>query len=148
VEALAVELIVVDDEPAVLALTARILATTGARIHAFARAGAALDALDRMGGTDLVLTDITMPGGMDGQALAAEIGRRWPEIPIVLMSGDPASLERSPGRPLVREVLSKPFTAGALLETVRRVLALDSTTEAASQGLPPQALLERSAGRR
>jgi CheY-like chemotaxis protein len=147
-EAFAVELIVVDDEPAILALTARILATTGARIHACSRAAAALDALERMGGSDLVLSDVTMPGGMDGQALAAEIRRRWPDTPVVLMSGDPASLEPYPGRPRVRAVLSKPFTAAALLETVRRAMTHQSPNETVAPGAPPRVLLEGPAGRR
>jgi DNA-binding NtrC family response regulator len=143
-----VNLIVIDDEPAVLVLTARVLAMTGARIHAYSRAEAALEALERMGGSDLVLSDVTMPGGMDGHALAADIGRRWPEIPVVLMSGDPASLEASPGRPNVREVLPKPFTAAVLLETVRRVLTLHSVPEALTTAPPPAARLEARVGRR
>jgi two-component system cell cycle response regulator CpdR len=35
----------------------------------------------------LLLTDIQMPG-MSGYEPAAEVGQRWPELPIVLMSGN------------------------------------------------------------
>ena len=37
---------------------------------------------------DLVLTDIRMPGSMDGLALAAFVRQRWPELRIMVASGD------------------------------------------------------------
>src|SRR5439155_105866 len=36
---------------------------------------------------DLLLTDIIMPGPMNGKALADEVARRWPTTRIVFMSG-------------------------------------------------------------
>ena len=40
-----------------------------------------------------VFTDIDMPGSMDGLALAAIIRRRWPQIQVVVTSGQrPSSM--------------------------------------------------------
>lgn len=36
----------------------------------------------------LVMTDIHMPGPMNGLGLAQEIWRRWPTLPVILTSGD------------------------------------------------------------
>ena len=36
---------------------------------------------------DLLLTDVIMPGPMNGKALADEVARRWPGTKIVFMSG-------------------------------------------------------------
>ncbi len=36
----------------------------------------------------LVVTDIHMPGSMDGLGLAQEIWRRWPTLPVILTLGD------------------------------------------------------------
>ena len=35
----------------------------------------------------LLVTDIQMPGSMDGIALARHVGERWPHIKIVVISG-------------------------------------------------------------
>src|SRR5512144_2557434 len=37
---------------------------------------------------DIVLSDVSMPDG-DGFFLLAEVQRRWPSLPVVLMSGEP-----------------------------------------------------------
>ncbi|HZP99207.1 MAG TPA: response regulator, partial [Reyranella sp.] len=36
---------------------------------------------------DLVLTDVIMPGAMNGRMLADEVGRRWPATKVIFMSG-------------------------------------------------------------
>ena len=56
----------------------------------------------------LVLSDVVMPGAMDGRALARFVRRFRPEVPVVLMSGyntTPSGPDDS-GVPL----LDKPFT--------------------------------------
>ena len=68
-----------------------------------------------------MLLDCTLPGGMDAE-LAPEADRLG--TAVVLMSGDPERVARLTDRP--RPFLLKPFTLGALLDTVETVLA--STT--------------------
>lgn len=80
-------------------------------------------ALDRMRSAekrpDLLLSDITMPR-LDGKALAAEVHRSWPEIPIVLMTGYAGgALESCPHNVLI----TKPFAPDDLVALVRRTIA-------------------------
>jgi CheY-like chemotaxis protein len=65
---------------------------------------------------DLVLTDIDMPGSMDGLGLAAAIRDRWPSVRIVVMSGKqrPTSDEL----PSETRFVSKPFNNSQLREAV------------------------------
>ncbi len=49
-------------------------------------AAAALTALEH-GGIDLMLTDIMMPGTMDGYALAEQVRARWPAVKVLLTTG-------------------------------------------------------------
>ncbi|HEY5433641.1 MAG TPA: response regulator [Candidatus Limnocylindrales bacterium] len=90
-------------------------------MHAYPDAQAALAGLDTwVGPIDLLLTDVSMPGELDGIALAAVVAERRPEIPVVLMSGDAGSLERATGAPGVSATLAKPFTLEALCEALAR----------------------------
>lgn len=69
---------------------------------------------------DLLLSDITMPR-MDGKALATEVNRSWPEIPIVLMTAYAGgSLESGCPHNLL---ITKPFAPDDLVALVRRTLA-------------------------
>jgi CheY-like chemotaxis protein len=56
----------------------------------------------------LVFTDILMPGGMSGFELAAEIRRRRPDLPILMMSGFPGHF--MPGACESFPIIRKPFT--------------------------------------
>ncbi|KRB86626.1 response regulator receiver protein [Sphingomonas sp. Root710] len=68
---------------------------------------------------DMVLTDVVMPG-LSGVQLARRLNRRWPDLPIVLVSG--FSDELAAGYGAQYELLRKPFTRGALLGTLQRHL--------------------------
>ena len=66
-----------------------------------------------------VLTDFVMPG-MDGLQLAAGIHAIQPSVPILLLSGSPAVLERS--HPAVFTLLRKPLDIEATREALRSAL--------------------------
>jgi len=74
------------------------------------------------GAIDLLVTDMVMPG-MTGQELAVQLQREYPGLCIVFMSGysEHAATEMANADPTVR-LLSKPFSRGALLRTVREIL--------------------------
>ncbi|MFW5739467.1 MAG: response regulator, partial [Myxococcota bacterium] len=68
---------------------------------------------------DLIITDVIMPG-MNGTELAAEVGRRRPDIPVLFMSG--ALRDDLVGRGLLADhaaFLGKPFAPDDLLRAVR-----------------------------
>jgi CheY-like chemotaxis protein len=71
------------------------------------------------GGFDLLVSDIKMPV-MDGIALALNVARDKPNLPILLMTGYADQRERAHGLDqIVRDVVLKPFT----LADIRRVVA-------------------------
>ena len=76
----------------------------------------ALEIVDRFAGRlDLIVTDIQMPQG-DGLTFARAVRKRFPSIPIVLVSGYAAPDAAFP-------FLEKPFTWAELAALVRRLAA-------------------------
>lgn len=118
-------ILVVDDEAAVRALTRHVLETHGFTVIEAATGEQALACLDARGDdVDLVLTDMVMPG-LRGPELVAELERRRPGLPILLMSGfADDDLLRREALPERAHLLKKPFTHDELLAEVRERLAI------------------------
>lgn len=115
--------LVVDDEPAVRAVTVRTLERGGYRVLEAHDGLGALAVVEREGPPSLVLTDLTMPG-LGGAALALQLRERWPALPILLMSGYSAEeLSRQGGIAAGAELIQKPFSAAELTARVSAALA-------------------------
>ncbi|MBT9385031.1 transporter substrate-binding domain-containing protein, partial [Pseudooceanicola sp. CBS1P-1] len=67
---------------------------------------------------DLVLSDIVLPGGLSGVALAQEVRRRHPGLPIVLITGF-AEYDAAQVQALAVPVLSKPCPLPELARAIR-----------------------------
>ncbi|MCJ2074094.1 response regulator [Methylobacterium sp. E-016] len=68
----------------------------------------------------LLFTDVQMPGSRDGFALAREVSRRWPDITIVVASGQ---VSPQPGElPDGVRFLNKPFSAEMVHDHLREIL--------------------------
>jgi len=67
----------------------------------------------------VVLSDIVMPGGMNGMALAQEIAKRYPHIPVLLSSGYSDMVQAAESRFVI---LRKPFQLPALEKSIREAL--------------------------
>ena len=78
--------LVVDDEPLQLRSAARLLRTLG-HSGALAHRGAVALELLAQQVFDLMLLDLRMPE-MDGVETLRQLRRRWPGLPVVLVSGD------------------------------------------------------------
>jgi two-component system, cell cycle sensor histidine kinase and response regulator CckA len=115
--------LVVDDEESIRAVMGRMLQAEGYDVLRARDGREALRQLEELGGlVDLIITDLVMPG-MGGRVLAQELQRRYPELPVVFMSGHPKEVEfprDTPGPE--RPFLMKPISHQALLDTVARVL--------------------------
>lgn len=108
-------ILVVDDEPMVRLVTTKLLRLRGHTVDDAEGGAAALDCLDAVQ-YDLVVTDLSMPG-MSGRELAAEVRRRFPALPVVLLTGDTdAEAEGSD----VSAVVKKPFQLDALEAVVQQ----------------------------
>jgi PAS domain S-box-containing protein len=117
-------ILVVEDEPGVRDITARMLREHGYAVVAAEGPAAALE-LCRSGrlSADLLVTDVVMPG-MSGRELADEFGRLFPDVPVVYISGYSHEVIAHQGvlEPDVM-LVEKPFTDRALLRTVQAALA-------------------------
>ncbi|WP_458095390.1 PAS domain-containing protein [Roseomonas sp. WA12] len=104
------DVLVVDDDPLVLASSAALLADLGHSAREVDSGAAALAALEKGPLPDLVLTDHAMPG-MTGAELATRIAALHPRLPVILASGY-ADLPAGETPELPR--LDKPFGRDAL----------------------------------
>jgi|SRR5580704_4551062 CheY-like chemotaxis protein len=81
-------LIVEDDALQRLATSGMFLAA-GFRVLEAENADEALQLLETNDEIALLLTDVTMPGSMNGSQLAHRVTRQWPRIAIIVVSGRP-----------------------------------------------------------
>jgi CheY-like chemotaxis protein len=112
--------LIVDDEPLIRGYLKTVLAKDRYRTLEAGNAAQAFKIVQKLnGGLDLIVTDITMPGDMDGLDLAYAVRNAFPAIPVVLVSGFMEA--KSAARPLGEfSLVRKPFTPAAILEAVRR----------------------------
>lgn len=116
-------ILVVDDDELVGEATLRRLTSLGYRAIAAATGAEALKALSSGADIDLLLTDIRMPGGMHGPALAKEARRLRPQIKVLFVSGAPdhTSLQDDADEDAAH-LLLKPYTKAELAAKIREVL--------------------------
>ena len=114
------QILVVDDETAILEITRATLAAFNYRVRASGSGDEAISLYaQRHAEIDLVITDLLMPG-MDGPALIQAIRNINPNIKLIAVSGVPSEAKDLG----IYGFLKKPYTTAALLKTVRS--ALDS----------------------
>ncbi len=110
--------LVVEDNDLLRTSFVRQLTSLGYRVEEASDARKALAMLEA-GGIDLVLSDVLMPGDMNGTGLAREIGARFPSVGVILTSGFAEDRDRAD--PSVR-FLAKPVRRQALARAVREAL--------------------------
>jgi CheY-like chemotaxis protein len=119
---------VVDDEPAVVRYMGELLEDWGYRVRLFSSPAAVLAAVEAGShDVDLIITDQTMPG-MSGLALAQQLHRLRPDLPIILCTGYsdgmvPADVLQNG----IRRFFNKPVPAYELLEAVAQELEQKET---------------------
>jgi len=120
--------LVIDDDPIVLAGTAAMLEDLGHTATEVDSAEQGLKILQSDASIDLVITDHAMPG-MTGTELAKRIRRKWPELPVIIATGYaelPGELDRSVPR------LSKPYRQQDLAAVVAQLVGEQPAAEPAS----------------
>nr|WP_087086510.1 hybrid sensor histidine kinase/response regulator [Caballeronia catudaia] len=106
--------LLVEDNPDVAAGVTAVLQVFGCAVHHEASADAAFALLGEGYGFDLVLSDVQMPGRMNGIDLAEQIAKRLPSQKLVLMTGYADEIERA--KHLGVPILAKPFNMNDLLD--------------------------------
>jgi signal transduction histidine kinase/ActR/RegA family two-component response regulator len=115
-------LLLVEDNDAVAQVTAELLESMGCTVQCVSSGQAALQHVDAQElSVDVVLSDIEMPGEIDGIALASLMLQRDPPMPTVLMTGYAVRMEQAVRQRL--DVLPKPCSPAMLVEAIGKALA-------------------------
>ncbi len=110
-------ILLVDDHELFRSVTAELLERIGYQVIAVAHPATALDLLATEPDIDLLLTDLVMPGPMDGLALIEAARSLRPSLKVLLATGHADANATTPRR------LTKPFRQNDLARMVRDVLA-------------------------
>ena len=115
--------LVVDDEPNVRTLVTEVLQEMGLNTLEAAEGPSGLRILDSDAHLDLLISDIGLPGGMNGRQLADAAREKRPSLRVLFITGyaESSVLDRS-NTMSDYEVLTKPFTITDLEEKVRSML--------------------------
>lgn len=118
-------ILLADDDTALRDLVRRTLEADQHRVIAGQDGGEALDAISANGASiDLIMTDVDMPGGVDGIEVANQALAKLPSVKVILMSGFAGLLDRAADLDQKRvSSISKPFTLDAIKQAVRQALA-------------------------
>jgi signal transduction histidine kinase/CheY-like chemotaxis protein len=99
--------LLVEDDESVAGAVGAMLRELGYKVVRVADAAAALAVLEQGEAFDVVFSDMVMPGPMDGSALADEIRKRWPNLPLVLTTGFSEAAEAAAQKGL--RLITKPY---------------------------------------
>lgn len=110
-----VNILLVEDEALISEMMTVVLIEGGFEVHACANAADALRYLASDCGIDLLFTNVDLPGGLDGSALALRARELRPTLPVVYASGSGLDHARAvPGSRFVPKPYS-PFKICSLL---------------------------------
>ena len=115
------KILVIDDEGIVLDSCQRVLEEDGLEVLLVTSADKAITAIEGEE-PSVILVDVKMPV-RDGMDLMREVKERWPDIPILVMSGyDTTETIEQAVKMGAAAFIAKPFTPDELLEKVRQVI--------------------------
>jgi CheY-like chemotaxis protein len=115
------EVLLVEDEPLVRTVQVDILREAELWVVEAQDADEAFDLLRTRPDISVVITDVDMPGSLDGFEFARLVSQGWPSVGILVISGKTAPL---PGDMPPRAVFAaKPVRPAALVNLVRQFLA-------------------------
>ena len=114
----------VEDEPTLRELGRLVLEQYGYRVLEAEAGGQALEVWkEKASKIDLLLTDMVMPGGLNGQELATKLRADKPSLKIIYTSGHSTHLlGKDSGLQVGLNFLPKPYNPQSLAATVRRCL--------------------------
>jgi two-component system cell cycle sensor histidine kinase/response regulator CckA len=115
------KILVVDDDADVRKVTREVLESSGYQIWEAADGLEALDLWRNKGSQiDLLVTDVVLPGRLNGWKLAARLRQQQPGLKVILISS--YAVDHAERNQSQDPVLPKPFSLECLTETVRKCL--------------------------
>lgn len=112
--------LVVEDNELLRFLAIEAISMLGVRVTDCASADEALPLVENSSAISLVITDVCMPGSMDGLELAKVIWTRWPRLPVIVTSGNRSVPDGL--LPSHAMFLRKPWSLDALHQAIRKYL--------------------------
>ncbi|OAS19967.1 ATP-binding protein [Methylobacterium platani] len=115
--------LIVDDEPSVRMLVADVLGDLGYAAIEAAEGGGGLAVLQSAARIDLLITDVGLPGGLNGRQLADAARVTRPDLKVLFITGfaETALLSNGQLEPGMA-VLTKPFAVDALAARIRELI--------------------------
>ena len=113
--------LVVEDNDEVAEVDMALLSMIGYSAVRTKTAAEALTAVESGAVFDLVISDVVMPGAMNGIDLARTLHRRFPALPVLLTTGYSAAAAQAANEGLF--ILSKPYQRETLAASIRRILS-------------------------
>ncbi|MEJ2529131.1 MAG: ATP-binding protein, partial [Gammaproteobacteria bacterium] len=118
-------ILVVDDEPELALIAENTLSKYGYSVLNASTASEAIKILDSHPEVDLLFSDVVMPGGMDGFALARYAKQKYPKIKTLLASGFTHKTNEQQYGEAGQSLLRKPYRKTELIIHVRKTLDSD-----------------------
>ncbi|MCG7362762.1 PAS domain S-box protein [Roseomonas sp. ACRSG] len=127
--------LVVDDEPSVRLLVVEILQDLGYVTIEAADGAGGLQVLRSDTRIDLLVTDVGLPGGMNGRQMVDAAREARPDLKVLFITGYTEDTVLGRGQlALGAQILTKPFSMENLAAKVRAMIAQGGAAEAAQDG--------------
>ena len=116
-----VAVLIVEDEPLIRMGTVYLIEDAGFEVYEAGSADAAIALLELHNENRLIVTDVDMPGSMDGLKLAHYVRGRWPPVKIIVTSGHVTVTEES--LPSGALFIPKPYDPAEITHKIRELVA-------------------------
>ncbi len=118
-----IKILVVDDEYDLLEVASAYLEDMGFEVIAATNGEQAMKSIESNPDIELLLTDIVMPGGMNGTELSKKARKKLPNIKILYMSGFPSGvIADKSGTDLDAPLLTKPYSLDELSSALEELI--------------------------
>ena len=117
------KVLVVEDEPLIRLGLASVIEEAGYQVVEAANADGAIRRLEADSSIRVVVTDVDMPGSMDGIKLAHYVRQKWPPIHLIVISGKIGV--RAGELPEGARFMGKPYQEAALVGLLKTMIATD-----------------------
>lgn len=109
--------LIVEDDPLQMMMAVDLVDESGLISVSARNADQAIEILESRDDICIVLTDVEMPGSMDGLKLAAMVRDRWPPIQLLVASGN--VVRENIDLPEASRFIDKPYPPDQLIRTLR-----------------------------
>jgi len=111
-------ILLVEDEVLIRMLLAEVLRDKGYQVIEAASGDEGLAILLSGQHVTMIITDVRMPGQIDGMALATRAKQAWPQRPVVVMSSHLPAADAA----IADKFIAKPFVPAMLMKTIENLI--------------------------